>query len=123
MRCPCLCKFGGDDDEQDFIDQDLWPRLTVLTDTLKPEELTDLPAKEILYRLYNEEEVVLPEPVSLEFGCTCSKDKCCSAILQIGEDETLDIIDEQGGQFDMDCGFCGAVYHFDKAEVQQLFAE
>jgi len=111
------------DDEVETVDNDLWPRLTMLTKTIKDNELTCLPPTELLYRLYNEEEVVLPEPVALEFGCTCSKDKCRAAILQIGEAETLDIIEEQGGSFDMDCGFCGAVYQFDKADVQQLFAD
>ncbi|WP_296190770.1 MULTISPECIES: Hsp33 family molecular chaperone HslO [unclassified Psychrobacter] len=105
------------------IDDDLWTRLSVLTRTLKAEELTTLDANEILYRLYNEEKVVAPEPVALSFGCTCSREKCEMAIEQIGETEALDIIDEQGGVFEMDCGFCGAVYKFDKDDVAAIFAE
>jgi molecular chaperone Hsp33 len=112
-----------DDEEQAHVDNDLWPRLSVLTRTLKPTELTTLPANELLYRLYNEEEVVLPEPVALQFGCTCSKEKCETAILQIGQDEMLEICDEQGGTFEMDCGFCGEVYRFDKDHVAEIFAE
>lgn len=105
------------------IDDDLWTRLSVLTRTLKAEELTTLDANEILYRLYNEEKVVAPEPVALSFGCTCSREKCEMAIEQIGETEALDIIDKQGGVFEMDCGFCGAVYKFDKDDVAAIFAE
>lgn len=112
-----------DDEEQAHVDNDLWPRLSVLTRTLKPTELTTLPANELLYRLYNEEEVVLPEPVALQFGCTCSKEKCETAILQIGQDEMLEICDEQGGTFEMDCGFCGEIYRFDKDHVAEIFAE
>ncbi|MFW1841207.1 Hsp33 family molecular chaperone HslO, partial [Acinetobacter gyllenbergii] len=63
-----------DEEEQKLVDEDLWPRLTMLTETLKPEELTELSANEILYRLYNEEEVRLPEVENLKFGCTCSKE-------------------------------------------------
>ena len=111
-----------DDDEQEKVDSDLWPRLSVLTRTIKPEELTSLPATELLYRLYNEEEIVLPEAKALEFGCTCSKQKCEAAILQIGQDEMLDICDEQGGQFKMDCGFCGEVYRFNKEDITEIFA-
>ena len=111
-----------DDEEQDHVDTDLWPRLSVLTRTIKPEELTSLAATELLYRLYNEEEVVLPEPVALEFGCTCSREKCEAAILQIGQDEMLDICDEQGGHFEMDCGFCGEIYRFDKDNIIEIFA-
>lgn len=112
-----------DDDEQEKVDTDLWPRLSVLTRTIKPAELTSLPATELLYRLYNEEEVVLPEAKALTFGCTCSREKCETAILQIGQDEMLDICDEQGGQFEMDCGFCGEIYRFDKDDVASIFVE
>ena len=111
-----------DEDEQEKVDTDLWPRLSVLTRTIKPEELTSLPAAELLYRLYNEEEVVAPEAVALTFGCTCSKEKCETAILQIGQDEMMDICEEQGGTFEMDCGFCGEIYRFDKGDIAALFA-
>ncbi|MGM8888517.1 Hsp33 family molecular chaperone HslO, partial [Psychrobacter sp. 1U2] len=57
------------------IDDDLWTRLSVLTRTVKAEELTTLDTNEILYRLYNEENVVAPNPVELAFGCTCSRKK------------------------------------------------
>ena len=105
------------------IDDDLWTRLTMLTSTVKAEELTTLAASEIIYRLYNQEDVVAPEPTALTFGCTCSREKCETAILQIGQDEMLDICDEQGGQFEMDCGFCGEVYTFNKEDVTAIFAE
>ncbi len=104
------------------IDDDLWTRLKMLTSTVKAEELTTLSASEIIYRLYHQEDVVAPEPTALEFGCTCSRDKCETAILQIGQDEMLDICEEQGGQFEMDCGFCGEIYRFDKDNIAEIFA-
>lgn len=109
-------------DQDAGIDEDLWTRLTLLTRTVKAEELTTLDANEIIYRLYNEENVVAPEPATLEFGCTCSREKCAAAIEQIGEAEALEIIAEQDGSFEMDCGFCGAVYTFSKDDIEQIFA-
>lgn len=108
--------------EKELLDDDLFPRLTMLTNTLKPEELTHLPASEILYRLYNEEEIVVPEAVSLQFACTCSEAKSESAVWQLGEDQALALAAEQGGHLALDCGFCGAVYDFDSAKIKQLFA-
>lgn len=105
------------------MDTDLWPRLSLLTRTIKPEELTTLPATELLYRLYNEEEVVLPDAVALAFGCTCSRERCETAILQIGQQEALDIVAEQEGSFEMDCGFCGEVYAFNEDDVAAIFAD
>ncbi len=37
------------EEEQQRVDEDLWPRVTMLTETLKAEELTDLDVNEILY--------------------------------------------------------------------------
>ena len=45
------------------------------------------------------------------------------AIAQIGETEALDIIEEQNSIFEMDCGFCGEVYKFDKEDVTAIFAQ
>ena len=105
------------------IDDDLWTRLSVLTRTVKAEELTTLDTNEILYRLYHEENVVAPEPVSLTFGCTCSREKCEMAIEQIGQAEALDIVAEQNGSFEMDCGFCGEIYKFNNDEIAAIFTE
>lgn len=107
--------------EQEFVDNDLFPRLTLLTKTLKSEEITNLPATEILYRLYHEEEVVIPEPVSLSFGCTCSEEKSMSAIFQLGKAQALELLAEQHGKIGLDCGFCGQVYQFDQQSIQAIF--
>lgn len=108
------------DDEQEFVDNDLFPRLTILTNTLKAEELTDLPANEILFRLYHEENVITADPVGLQFACTCSQEKCESAIFQLGKEQALQIV-EQDGKIALDCGFCGKVYHFDNETVAKIF--
>lgn len=102
-------------------DPDLWARLTALTDTLKPEEITSLPADEILYRLYHEEQVVLPEVASLHFGCTCSEQKSEAAILQLGKEDAKQAVLAHGGSLVLDCGFCGTEYRFDEAAVDALF--
>lgn len=115
-------QYQVEQDETAGIDDDLWTRLTLLTRTVKFEELTTLDANEIIYRLYNEESVVAPDPVALEFGCTCSRDKCEAAIAQIGEAEALEIVEEEGGTFEMDCGFCGSIYKFNKADIEEIFS-
>lgn len=114
-------QYQVEQDETAGIDDDLWTRLTLLTRTVKFDELTTLDANEIIYRLYNEESVVAPEPVALEFGCTCSRDKCEAAIAQLGEAEALEIVEEQNGSFEMDCGFCGSIYKFNKADIEEIF--
>lgn len=112
----------NNDEEQQRVDEDLWPRLTMLTGTLKTDELTNLDAQEILYRLYNEEEVRLPEVEKLQFGCTCSHEKCANSLTQIGLEavkETLEI----NNPIEMDCQFCNKRYLFTAKEALDLFGE
>lgn len=110
------------EEEQERVDQDLWPRLTMLTETLKIEELTDLEYSEILYRLYNEEEVRLPEVEILKFGCTCSKDRCAQALEQIGAEAVRETLEHQN-PITMDCQFCNTQYSFSAEEALGLFGE
>ena len=110
------------EEEQERVDQDLWPRLTMLTETLKTEELTDLEASEILYRLYNEEEVRLPEVELLKFGCTCSKERCAQALEQIGAEAVRETLEHQN-PITMDCQFCNTQYSFSAEEALALFGE
>ena len=110
------------EEEQERVDQDLWSRLIMLTETLKIEELTDLEASEILYRLYNEEEVRLPEVEVLKFGCTCSKERCAQALEQIGAEAVRETLEHQN-PITMDCQFCNTQYSFSAEEALGLFGE
>ena len=110
------------EEEQQRVDEDLWPRVTMLTETLKAEELTDLDVKEILYRLYNEEQVRLPEVEALRFGCTCSKERCANALIQIGVSAVRETLEYQN-PITMDCQFCSTQYSFSAEEALGLFGE
>ena len=101
---------------------DEFDHLSKLTDTIKDEELFTLPAEEILYRLYHEEEVRLFAPQAIQFRCTCSRERCEQALLQVGQVEVEAMIHEQD-QIDMHCDYCGTHYQFDAIDAQALFAE
>ena len=104
------------------MDEDLWPRVTMLTETLKAEELVSLDTNEILYRLYNEEQVRLPEAEQLKFGCTCSKERCAIALQQIGVESVRETLEFQN-PIEMDCQFCNSQYTFTAEEALGLFGE
>ncbi|WP_130803596.1 Hsp33 family molecular chaperone HslO [Acinetobacter ihumii] len=112
----------NNEEEQQLIDEDIWPRLTMLTETLKTDELTELSANEILYRLYNEEQVRLPEIEQLKFGCTCSRERCEDALKQIGVDAVRETLIEQD-PIRMDCQFCNTQYVFTAEQALGLFGE
>ncbi|MDO4223740.1 MAG: Hsp33 family molecular chaperone HslO [Acinetobacter sp.] len=108
--------------EKEHIDDDLWPRLKMLAHTLKREELLELEPAEILYRLYHEEQIRLPDVEALQFACTCSQQRCEVALLQIGVDAVKETLMEQD-PIVMDCQFCQSRYQFTAAQALALFGE
>ncbi len=102
-------------------DSDMWQRATHLGATLTPGELLDLPAREILHRLYHEEDIRLFEGETVRFSCSCSRERVVNVLRMLGYDEVQSILDERGA-IDVDCEFCNQHYTFDKVDAEQLFA-
>jgi molecular chaperone Hsp33 len=106
---------------QDDEDDDLWQRATMLTDTLKREELLGLPALELIRRLYGEEDVRLFDAHPVAFRCSCSRDRVARMMKMLGWDEVQSVLDEQG-MVEVNCEFCNQQYRFDKVDAEQVFA-
>ena len=102
-------------------DSDAWQHVTVLGDTLKQAELTELSAQQILYRLYNEDDVRLFDGTPVAFRCQCSRDRIEDTLRGLGHDEVQSILKEQG-RVDVDCEFCGRRYSLDLVDVESLFS-
>ncbi len=96
--------------------------LEQLTATVKNEELFGLEANELLYRLYNQEEVRLFEPQPVVFHCGCSRERSGAAIITINRVEVNDILAEVGS-ISLHCDYCGTDYSFDEADVSELFKQ
>ena len=105
--------------EQD--DDDMWPRVTMLTDTLQHEELLGLPAVELIRRLYGEEDVRLFDTQHVAFRCSCSRDRVARMLKMLGRDEVQSVLAEQGVA-EVTCEFCNHQYRFDKVDAEQVFA-
>lgn len=95
--------------------------LEALTHTIKAEELLNLDAQEVLYRLYHQEAVRVFDPQPVSFQCTCSREKCEQALLQVGEQEAQEVLKEQG-EIAMNCDYCGTNYRFNETDLQTLFS-
>jgi molecular chaperone Hsp33 len=101
-------------------DADAWPRAQALFDTLGPDELRRTPAPELLYRLFHEEGVRLLASQPLEFGCSCSRERVGAMLLSLGREEAFAAL--QGDVAEVICEFCNQHYHFDRIDMEQLFA-
>lgn len=96
--------------------------LCQLTDTIKPDEIFNLDAQTLLYRLYHQETVRLFEPQNVCNKCSCSADKCLTALAQLGKAEIDDILDEQG-VVSMTCDYCLTTYAFSEDDFQEFFSQ
>lgn len=103
-------------------DVDAWQHVTILSDTLKQQELSDLAAQEILHRLYNEDDVRLFDGAPVAFRCRCSRERIEGTLRDLGQDEMKSILEEQG-KVDVSCEFCGKRYSFDAVDVDALFSD
>lgn len=102
-------------------DADAWNRVCHLADTVRNEELLDLPVEDLLGRLFHEEEVRLFEGEDIAFKCSCSRSGVGNMLRMLGQDEVRSIIEEQQ-HIEVNCDFCNAAYRFDEVDVQQLFS-
>ena len=102
-------------------DGDMWQRVTILTDTIQPDELLGLPAEELIRRLYNEEDVRLFEAQRVMFRCSCSRERVVRMLKMVGLDEVHAVLEEQG-KVEVTCEFCNHRYVFDKVDAEQIFA-
>jgi len=97
-----------------------WQHLIALTETVSAAELLDLPAEELLHRLFHQEQLRLLRRDPVEFRCSCSQARTEAMLVSLGVDEIESILAEQGG-IDVNCEFCLQNYHFTPAQARQLF--
>ncbi|MFH2139467.1 MAG: Hsp33 family molecular chaperone HslO [Pseudomonadota bacterium] len=103
-------------------DEDAWGRATKLADTLKPEELLDLPAAELVHRLYHEEDIRMFDAQPVVFRCTCSRDSVANMLRMIGREEVDEILAERE-EIEVHCEFCNERYVFDKVDADAVFVD
>jgi len=106
----------GDDKEKQLSD---FEHLCQLTNTIKADEIFSLDAETLLYRLYHQEEVRLFDPQTVSYQCSCSEEKCLTAIAQVAPNELKSIIEEQGC-VSMTCDFCLTTYKFEQSQLTQF---
>ncbi|MDN3652992.1 Hsp33 family molecular chaperone HslO [Thalassotalea ponticola] len=106
----------SEDKDQQMLD---FEHICQLTATLKASEIFQLPAEEVLYRLYHEQTVRVFDPQSVTFVCGCSEDKCLTAIANIGQTAIEEHLAEHG-EIKINCEFCLKQYHFDREKLKPL---
>ncbi|MDO4435467.1 MAG: Hsp33 family molecular chaperone HslO [Cardiobacteriaceae bacterium] len=99
---------------------DAWEYVTALAETITTEELLELSAEKLLYRLYHETPPRLFAPDTLRFACTCNEDKIRRTLLFLGWEEVQSILEEQGN-ISIGCDFCHRQFHYNETQAKALF--
>ena len=102
--------------------EDAWEKITVLGDTVTAEEMFTLPAEEMLYRLFNEDQLRLFAPENVNFVCRCSSAKIEHTLYNLGRDELEQILQEQEN-IEVHCEFCNRHYVFDRVDVERILLQ
>jgi molecular chaperone Hsp33 len=102
--------------------EDAWRRVQLLGDTLKPEELQTLSDRNLLRRLFAEDDVRMFESAPVFFRCRCSRERVTGMLRSLGADEVRSVLAEQG-HVEVRCDFCNRAYRFDAVDVEQLFSQ
>ena len=103
-------------------EEDAWTRAVILADTLQSEELCLLPAKLLLHRLFNEDDIRLFEAQRVTFFCSCSRANVAAMLQMLGRDEVDSILAERD-MIEVHCEFCNQRYEFDKVDAGIIFAD
>ena len=102
------------------VDADAWNRVGILLDTLKPTELSTLPAEHLLLRLFHEESARVYPSRPLAFGCRCSRERVAGMLRSLGRSEAEAAVSDNGAA-EIICEFCNTRYRFDRIDLDQIF--
>jgi molecular chaperone Hsp33 len=105
----------------DGSDPDAWNRAVTLSETVTDRELLNLPARQIIHRLFHEEDVRVFDARILSFRCSCSRERVVGMLRLLGRAEVRSIVAEQG-EVDVNCEFCNKRYALDAVDAEQIFA-
>ena len=111
---------AGTLDEQAAAD-DAWNRVGLLAATLSPRELLETPCRQLLARLFGEDDIRLFEGTPVFFQCSCSRERVAGILHSLGDEEVQSLLKERG-DVEVRCEFCNRAWRFDAVDVAALFA-
>jgi molecular chaperone Hsp33 len=100
---------------------DAWRRIGLLAATLSPPELLETPCRELLRRLFGEDDIRLFEGTPVFFRCSCSRERVAGILQALGAGEVHSLLQERG-DVEVRCEFCNRAWRFDAVDVAGLFA-
>ncbi len=89
--------------------------------TVSASELTNLPAEELLPKLFAGHEIRLFAAKPVEHDCRCTPERLAGVVRMLGEDEVKSLLAEQG-HVELTCEFCNRAFRYDDRQVHAILA-
>ena len=119
-RPPGVTESGAGGVAEDEI-EDAWRRVQLVANTVTAEELARLEDRELLRRLFAEDDVRMFQSAPVFFRCRCSRERVGNMLRALGREE-VDSVLEEFGQVEVRCEFCSRAYRYDMVDAMALFA-
>ncbi|HLP97365.1 MAG TPA: Hsp33 family molecular chaperone HslO [Sideroxyarcus sp.] len=103
-------------------DDEAWENAVHIANTLKPEELLNVPSADLVHLLYHEEDIRLFDEQDVVFRCSCSRENVARMLRMLGRDEVAAVIAERG-EIEVHCEFCNERYVFDRVDADAALAD
>jgi molecular chaperone Hsp33 len=100
---------------------DAWRRVQLVADTVTADELARLDDRDLLRRLFAEDDVRMFQSAPVYFRCRCSRARVGNMLRSLGREE-VDSVLAEFGQVEVRCEFCSRAYRFDAVDATALFA-
>jgi len=100
--------------------EDAWRRVQLVAATVTDTELASLADRELLRRLFAEDDLRMFESSPVYFRCRCSRERVAKMLVALGREEVESVLAERGS-VEVRCEFCGRAYEFDPVDCAQLF--
>ncbi len=100
--------------------EDAWRRVQLVAATVTDQELAALADRDLLRRLFAEDDVRMFESAPVFFRCRCSRERVTTMLKALGQAEIAGLLAERG-LVEVRCEFCSRAYQFDAVDVDALF--
>jgi molecular chaperone Hsp33 len=96
-----------------------WQHVSILGNTIKPEELVSLEPQKLLWRLFSEDSIKLLPGDEVNFTCSCSQARMAKALFALDPDDLESIFEEETA-IKVTCEFCQSTYEFSRELLAEL---
>lgn len=87
--------------------------------TVSAEELTQMPAEDLLPKLFAGQSIRLFSALPVAHDCRCTPERLAGVVRMLGADEVKNLLAEQG-HVELKCEFCNRAFRYDDTQVAAI---